>query len=327
MTSGVLTEEQIAALVEGARGGGASRNAAVAPGRRAPRVRTMNFERPTKFTSHQERRLGRLMESFCRTASTRLSAELRTAVELEFTGSTQLTWSSTAAQVPEGAACALVAVGPLDTRVLMTAELPFLVFAIDAMLGGAPEAPVRERRMTEIDWTLSRRLFATLLHQLSMIWQDVADVELEIAGVEPSLDNVQIAALSEPTLTLSVELRVGGMSSALSLHLPYAAIAGIVSAFSQPEGAGDGPDGATVQAVDAALRDVPITMRAEVAHTTMTVDEVLALEPGDVVRLGARADDGVTIYADSVPVHRAKPGRSGTRRAVQVLEPAERALS
>ena len=37
-----------------------------------------------------------------------------------------------------------------------------------------------------------------------------------------------------------------------------------------------------------------------------------------------RADDGVTLFADEVPVHRGEPGRSGGRRAVQVTRPAGR---
>jgi flagellar motor switch protein FliM len=61
-------------------------------------------------------------------------------------------------------------------------------------------------------------------------------------------------------------------------------------------------------------------VRAEVAAIEMPIEQVLALRPGDVLRLDARAEDGVTVFADSVPVHRAQPGRSGTRRAVQIVE-------
>ena len=46
-------------------------------------MRAVDFTRPTKFTADQERRLKRALEAFCRTASTRLSAELRVPLELE----------------------------------------------------------------------------------------------------------------------------------------------------------------------------------------------------------------------------------------------------
>ena len=52
---------------------------------------------------------------------------------------------------------------------------------------------------------------------------------------------------------------------------------------------------------------------------------MLALQPGDVLRLDAPAEAGVTLFADKVPVHRAKPGRSGSRRAVQITDRVEEA--
>jgi flagellar motor switch protein FliM len=69
-----------------------------------------------------------------------------------------------------------------------------------------------------------------------------------------------------------------------------------------------------------AVGSVDVTVRAEVASVELPIEQVLALQPGDVLRLDAPAEAGVTLFADKVPVHRAKPGRSGSRRAVQVTE-------
>jgi flagellar motor switch protein FliM len=63
-----------------------------------------------------------------------------------------------------------------------------------------------------------------------------------------------------------------------------------------------------------------MTVRAEVAAVDLPIEQVLARAPGDVLRLDARAEDGVTLFAGAVPTHRAQPGRSGGRRAIQVTE-------
>ena len=314
-----LSPEQIAALVEAAKAGELEDEAPAPTTRRAPRLRTVNFARPTKFTSDQERRIGRSLESFCRTASTRLSAELRVPVELEVIASAQLTWSTAISQLPGQSVCAVVDAQPIGTRLVFSAELPFVLSALDALLGGTPGQAPKDRRLTEIDWALSRRLFATMLGQLSLIWQDVAGVELSLNALEATTENAQVAPFSEPTLSLTVEARIGKTSSTLSLLLPYLAIAPVAGAFSQRDGAGPGNDDVDFEAIDAALRGVAITMRAEVADTHMTVDQVLALKPGDVVTLDGQAAAGVTLFADAVPVHRARPGRSGARRGVQIL--------
>jgi flagellar motor switch protein FliM len=319
-----LTPEQIAALVEAAKQGELQDEAPAQAQRRSPRLRTVNFARPTKFTSDQERRLSRSLESFCRTASTRLSAELRVPIELEVIASTQLTWSTAQAQLPANSVCAVLELNPIDTRMLMSAELSFVLCALEALLGAAPEHAPKDRRLTEIDWALARRLFNTMLGQLSMIWQDVADVELGLGTLEGTTENAQVAPFSEPTLSLTVEARIARTSSTLALLVPYCAIAPVAAAFSQRDGAGAATDDEHAgEAVDAALRGVEITMRAEVSDTHMSVEDVLALKPGDVMRLDGHAANGITLFADQVPVHRARPGRSGLKRAAQVLGPVE----
>ena len=320
-----LTPEQIAALVEAAKQGELQDEAPAQAQRRSPRLRTVNFARPTKFTSDQERRLSRSLESFCRTASTRLSAELRVPIELEVIASTQLTWSTAQSQLPANSVCAVLELNPIDTRMLMSAELSFVLCALEALLGAAPEHAPKDRRLTEIDWALSRRLFNTMLGQLSMIWQDVADIELGLGALEATTENAQVAPFSEPTLSLTVEARIARTSSTLALLVPYCAIAPVAAAFSQRDGAGapSEDDGDTGEAVDAALRGVEIVMRAEVSDTRMTVEDVLALKPGDVLRLDGQAANGITLFADQVPVHRARPGRNGLKRAAQVLGSVE----
>ena len=318
-----LTPEQIAALVEAAKQGELQDEAPAQAQRRSPRLRTVNFARPTKFTSDQERRLSRSLESFCRTASTRLSAELRVPIELEVIASTQLTFSTAQSQLPGNSVCAVLEVSPIDTRMLLSAELSFVLCALEALLGAAPDHAPKDRRLTEIDWALSRRLFGTMLSQLSLIWHDVADVELGLGALEGSTENAQIAPFSEPTLSLTIEARIARTSSTLSLLVPYCAIAPVAAAFSQRDGAGPSGSEDAADAVDAALRGVEITMRAEVSDTRMSVEDVLALKPGDVVRLDGQAAGGITLYADQVPVHRARPGRNGLKRAAQVIGPVE----
>jgi flagellar motor switch protein FliM len=162
-----------------------------------------------------------------------------------------------------------------------------------------------------------------MLGQLSLIWQDVAKVELGLGALEATTENAQVAPFSEPTLLLTVEARIARTSSTLSLLVPYCAIAPVASAFSQRDGAATAGGDDTGEAVTAALRGVEITMRAEVSGTHMPVEQVLALKPGDVLRLDGQAANGITLFADQVPVHRARPGRSGLKRAAQILGPVE----
>src|SRR3978361_1007709 len=72
-------------------------------GARQAHVQEIDFRRPTKFPRDLVRRLEHAHESFCRTASSGLSAELRASLELTVAGSEQLPYGTAMAQVDQDA--------------------------------------------------------------------------------------------------------------------------------------------------------------------------------------------------------------------------------
>ncbi len=318
--SEILTNDQIAALVAAAKQGELPDDGASAAGRRARRLRTVNFARPTKFTSEQERRIVRTLDMFCQTAATRLSAELRVPLELEVINTSQLTWSTAQQQLPPNSLGAPLSVQPSDTRMLMTVELPFVLMTIEYLLGGgAVDRPPRARKLSEIDWVLARRLFETLSGQLSVVWQDLAGQTLEALELDTHVEGIQVAAISEPTLTVTLESRIARHSSTLALLIPWAAIDGVADQVAGRDVRMQVEDPAASGAMRRAVAEAQVTMRAEVGSVDMAIDEVLGLLPGDLVKLGAPAASGVALFAEDVQIHHAKPGRSGSRRAVQIV--------
>jgi flagellar motor switch protein FliM len=315
----VLSPDAIAALVDAAREGKLPEEPQT-PVRRRRRVHAVDFSRPTKFTADQERRIKRAMEAFCRTATSRMSAELRAPLELEVINTSQLTWANAHAQVPAGALTSMVEIKPVGTTMMLSGEDSLLLGAIELLSGGSDPSAARQRRLTDIDWVLASYFFDRLLTQMSVIWQDMFELELAGGMIEAHLETAQAAGVSEPTLTMTIEARLDGISSTLSLLLPWQAIAPVIDRFSGRDEQRDGGEGESLE-VRRAIGGVQVPVRAEVASVHLPIEAVLALKPGDVLNLQAPADGGVTLYADKVPVHLGRPGRSGARRAVQVTGP------
>jgi flagellar motor switch protein FliM len=313
----ILSADRIAELFEqGAQGAGAR----PAGARRGVKVRPVDFSRPTKFTAEQERRVARSLEAFCRAASTRLSAELRVALDLEVINTNQLNWASAHGGLPGDAICALLDARPMNSTLLLAVERPFVLQAIDLLLGGTVDVAPKERRLTEIDWALAEHVIASLVRQLTVIWQDIAGVELTLGRLESHMETAQVAPVSEPTLGLTIEARLGKGSTTMTLLIPHEGVESIIDAFSGDDGSGREDGDPLKEVMRGAVSRVDVTLRAEVAAVELTAAELLALRPGDTLPLERPADQGVTLFADGIPVCRARPGRSGRRRAVQVLD-------
>ncbi|WP_026911672.1 FliM/FliN family flagellar motor switch protein [Patulibacter minatonensis] len=311
-----MSQEAISALVEAARDGSAVEAPAL-PSRRARRLRRMDFSRPTKFSNDQERRIRRAMETFGRSASTRMSAELRTQVEFEVIDLDQLGWAAAHAALPGDAiGVTLEAGGGGGRRFLLTAEQPFVLTAVELLLGGATETAASARRLGDIDWALSALLFEHLVSQLGPVWDDLCGLPLSIERLDPTSETGHLSPVSEPTLVVTMEVRLLRRSSAFVLLVPHSAVAAVADALAgatdRDRAREDDPD------ADAVVRAVEVVARAEVARVRVTLDRVLALRPGDLVRLEAPTSAGVELCVEDTAVFRCRPGRLDARRAVQV---------
>lgn len=318
--SDVLSEEQVAELVTAASREGPD---AAHRARRAPRVRTIDFSRPTKFSQDQQRKVMRAHETFCRTASTRLSAELRTPIELDVISIDQMAWSNALEEIPQPSVLGIVEVQPLGARLLLTTELGVLLGMVDRLLGGQGHVGQLERPLTEIEQTLARRVLGNLLEQLSLTWDELLGLTLHLQELESKVSNVQLAPPSEPTLTLTIELRSDQSSSTLSMIVPYRTIEPVIDRLDKRPFVEGALMRGAAQAVRKAVSRVDVELRAEVGSVELTVAELLRLEPGSVLRLHVPVSSGVTLCADDTPIHRARPGRDGGSRAVEIIERLE----
>ena len=323
MAGDVLSNDQVAALVAAAQDGTLPERAEPRQ-RRSRRVRTVDFTRPTKFTKDQQRRLELAHDTFCQTASTRLSAEMRVPMKLEVIDIAQLTWTNALAEVPDPSVSAIVELEPHRTRMLMTIELSLVLALVERVLGGPVGKRVPGRKLSDIDRALAGHIFEQLLDQLSVTWSDLAETTLKLIDLEMQPETVQLAPLSEPTLCLSMEARLDRDSSTVTMLIPYRAVDPVADRLGADAyddgGAGDGD---ASERMHRAMRTVDVQLRAEVAAMPLAAEDVLGLKSGDVLRFGRPAESGVTLFADETPVYRARPGRHGNRRAVQVLERLE----
>src|SRR5206468_3558004 len=107
------------------------------------------------FAQDQQRRFQRAHETFCRTAGTRLSAELRVPIELEVLSIDQHTFGAAIAGIPQPSVLGIVDVGPIGTTIIATAELSAVSRMIDRLLGGEGKQG-RQRDLSEVEITLAR---------------------------------------------------------------------------------------------------------------------------------------------------------------------------
>ena len=289
---------------------------------RHPRVREIDFRRPSKFNREQVRRIEVAHENFCQSASSRMSAELRTELQLGVLNTDQLPYGVVMAEeVPRAAFVNLLRVEPLDSEIALIMDLPFALALVARLLGGHGGPSGQRTSLTDLELTVARRAVRSFVDSLSSTWDDLADVKLELGGHATSPMSVQIVSPSEPTLLLNLSAQIDGLMSILTLVIPHSSVERIMSKLEQGHYGPAQVDEQSAADMHEAVSDVDMELRAEVGAIELPLAEVLAMKAGDVVRLRRPVSKGVVLYAGDVPAHIGDPGRNGNARAVQVRQP------
>ncbi len=285
-------------------------------------IRTVDFSQPTKFTAELRRRIARALGSFGEAFALKLSTELRAPVELAVADSSQLTWAAAKARLSVNTIAVELRVQPINAQMLLCIDPPLVLQALECLLGGRPSQAASERRFSEVDWALTRRLLQSLLAQLSPAWRDLGGLELSLGEVDLEGDAGVLVPIGEPTLVLALESRIDALPSSMSLLIPWSAIGPVAEEILG--GAGGlrslDSDSREARAMRRGLASAHVCLRAEVGAREMPVERVLALTPGTLLALQDRAEEGVRLYAEGVPLGRGRPGLRGTRRAVKLTE-------
>jgi flagellar motor switch protein FliM len=312
--SDTLTAEELADIVVTAK------RAQRGHGRRARRVRVLDFSRPMKLSPPELRRFENAHARFSRDAAVRLSSELHSSIELEVTDVVQLTWSAAVREVRSPAILAVALSEPAGGDMLICVEEPLLLVMIERLLGGAPTEVPAPRNLTEIDMAIAHRAIGALVETLSAAWQEFLGLRLSLTSVEPQHANVELVPPSEPTVAITIEARDQTGAWTISLVVPYPAIAAATTRLAGKSQGGEDPSPEREDESETmrnAIGTIGVELRAEVGAIELTLGEVLGVSVGDVLALGPAGTEG--LFGGGERLHRVRPGRSGSRRAVQII--------
>jgi flagellar motor switch protein FliM len=300
--------------------------AAGPPSAAGEHIRTLDFSQPTKFTTELRRRIVRALDPFCEALGGSLAGELNAEVDVVLTDISQHTWAAAKAQLPADSIAVAVEAEGIERHMLMSVELPFVLQALECLLGGeAAQAPA-ERHLTEIDWVLTRGTLDAVVHQLSLAWGELGGPALARGDVDMEGDAGVHTPIGEPTLSVTLELKIDNLASAMSLLIPWGAIEPIVERIRDGGAESSAADPQGADALHRGLAGAHVLLRAEVGSVQMPIERMLGLTPGALLQLDDSAGDGVLLFAEGISLGRGRPGRSGSRRAVKLSCTGEAAV-
>jgi flagellar motor switch protein FliM len=196
---------------------------------------------------------------------------------------------------------------------------------INRLLGGAhPVKRMTKQQFTEIELALIRRILRDIAHVYEIAWEKVVRINWQHEKLETSPQFVQIVQAEESVAIVELDVRVGDEQGDMSFCLPHTAIEPIIQYLStrtwyESAASGDA-ESARGERIRARLYRTSIPLSASFNETEASVDDILTLRVGDVIRLSHKTSEPVNVSVAHIPKFRAILGERGHRRALSLTE-------
>ncbi len=320
MADEVLTSDELESLLATVEEAGSGKR------KREKRVLEYDFVRPNKLSGEQLRSLQRLHEAIAQNATMALSSYLRINIEATIVSLGELTFEVFRNSLPNPTVINVLSIAPLPERALCTIDMKLAFSLLDRMLGGPGKPLEKPRPLTTIEQALLDNVVRRFLERLAEGWAELAGFTPVVESREMDPQFVQVIPSSEMVLVATFNLAAPGEieSGELCVCIPFISLDRVLARLSN-------------QFRFAAMRreqtdDQRRYLRKVVDHSrlpavarlgtaTVSLGELLALRPGDVVVLDQSTLDPVQLSVRGRLRALGRPGRIGRHLGVLVDRP------
>lgn len=285
-------------------------------------IRDYDFKRPERISKDQMRALQTLHESFARNFGAYLSGFLRTIVEVRVAHAEQMTYAEFISGLPNPTSFNLIESDALEGQICLEVS-PLIIYPIiDRLLGGSnQDLFIPQRPMTLIETRLIRTILERAMRALSEAWESVQRTNFTLGEMESNPQIMQIVPPNEVVVVIGFEIKMASRAGTMTLCIPFNVIEPVIDSLSAQSWFLAGKDRGGPrwnEIISERLADAKLELQAVLATTSITLRELRALEPGDIITTEKRATEPAFLAAGGNPKYRCLIGQHKGRRAVRI---------
>jgi flagellar motor switch protein FliM len=322
----ILSQAEIDALLNQLNSGEAD-SALLAPAADLKEARPYDFATPKKFNREQLRTLENMFEIFARSVSSFLTGYLRTATNLEVTGSEQIMYRDFSVALANPIILGMVELPPLKgtSLVEMSSNIGYAI--IDRILGGPGFGLKKMREFSEVERILLERVMMQILQFLPEPWENVLHIKPRLERIETNSQFAQIINPTEMTALIMMNIKIGSSEGTLSFCLPHLVMEPIMDKlytkywYMQRE---TEDKELYREKLEEELQTAKVPVSVVVGRTNIMVSDFINLQIGDIIQLDSYINSDMEVMVGSLRKFHAKPGINRGKNAVQITSLIER---
>ena len=242
-------------------------------------------------------------------------------MQVEVLNSEAVTYSEFSNALSNPVLLGIVNFAPLQGNIIieMASNLGYLF--VDRMLGGRGDPLDKMRDFSEIELLIIERIMVVCINLLKEPWANVVDLHPRLERIETNSQYAQIISPSEMIAIVTINLKIGEIEGLMNVCLPYITVEGVMDKLNTKywySNLQNQDDTDYTEAIETLIRRAQIPIKAVLGNSSISVNDFVTLQPGDIIRLDRKAEEELDIYVGNICKFTALPGSAGDNYAVRV---------
>ena len=316
MSESFLSQEEVDALLEGVTG---ESQKSVEEVPEAGEIRPYNMSSQERIVRGRMPTMEIVNERFARNLRIGLFNFIRRSPEISVGPVQVQRYSAFLRELAVPTNFNIVAIRPLRGSGLIVCE-PALVFGvIDTLYGGIGKFQTRieGRDFSATEQRVINRLVDVISEEYKKAWRGIYPLELDYQRSEMQPQFANIATPSEIVISTSFQLEIAEITGSIHFCMPYATMEPIRDVlYSSTQGDSIEVDRRWVNVLTREIQAAEVTLVAELAKADATVEQLLAMKPGDFIEL--ERQPRIEASVDGVPVFECQYGTHNAKYAIRI---------
>lgn len=281
-----------------------------------------DFRLPNRISKNQLRIIRNICENFAESFSQFLVTKLQNAVNINVASVDQIYYSEYMLSVSNPACLFTFDIKDTDVKGILELNTDLGFLLVDKLLGGSGVGSKQLKVITPIEQKVLRVVVDRVMYDLKKAWQAVDNLEFELDRFEQDIDFAQITSQSESVLLISFEILIGDQAFLMNVCFATFAFDNILAKINSQKLSTIRTTkyhGATSrEVITSHLTKTLIPIEVEFGTTQISVQELLELEKGDVLKLSTKIDDEHKVKTVDRVLFTGRSGMVNNHKAIKI---------
>lgn len=287
------------------------------------KVRPYDFKIPKKFNKEQLKTLSIIYENYGRILSSYLSGMLRNYCQIEVLTIEEQRYFEYSNALPESMLMGVIEMHPLEGSAMITMSQSIAFSIIDRLLGGQGDTYEVDRDYTDIELSLIEKVVRQMGTLLRDAWNNVYELSPEFIRLESNSRQSQLVSPNETVVIIMLNVKIKEVEGNISFCMPYIILEPVLEHLNTRYWFTErrAPEENIMQDrnnIMQSMRRIPVELKAVLGTSHLTLNELMNLQVGDVIRLDQNIKEKTKIISGNEEWFQGTLGKYKNNRAIMI---------